>query len=97
MKKEKIIILNKNSIINNLKQLNDLNLQLREQDTVLYWEIDKNIGNILNLLNNDHYDQNKIKKSLDNILDTVNEIDLFDVVLASKIHTIVHLIMQEVK
>ena len=45
--------MNKNSIINNLKQLNDLNLQLREQDTVLYWEIDKNIGNILNLLNND--------------------------------------------
>lgn len=89
--------MNKNSIINNLKQLNDLNLQLREQDTVLYWEIDKNIGNILNHLNNDHYDQHKIKKSLDNILDIVNEIDLFDVVLANKINTIVHLIMQEVK
>ena len=77
--------MNKNSIINNLKQLNDLNLQLREQDTVLYWEIDKNIGNILNHLNNDHYDQHKIKNSLDNILDIVNEIDLFDVVLANKI------------
>lgn len=89
--------MNKNSIINNLKQLNDLNLQLREQDTVLYWEIDKNIGNILNILNNDHYDQHKIKKSLDNILDIVNEIDLFDVVLANKINTIVHLIMQEVE
>lgn len=89
--------MNKNSIINNLKQLNDLNLQLREQDTVLYWEIDKNIGNILNHLNNDRYDQHKIKKSLDNILDIVNEIDLFDVVLANKINTIVHLIMQEVK
>ena len=89
--------MNKNSIINNLKQLNDLNLQLREQDTVLYWEIDKNIGNILNHLNNDHYDQHKIKKSLDNILNIVNEIDLFDVVLANKINTIVHLIMQEVK
>ena len=89
--------MNKNSIINNLKQLNDLNLQLREQDTVLYWEIDKNIGNILNHLNNDHYDQHKIKKSLDNILDIVNEIDLFDIVLANKINTIVHLIMQEVK
>lgn len=89
--------MNKNSIINNLKQLNDLNIQLREQDTVLYWEIDKNIGNILNHLNNDHYDQHKIKKSLDNILDIVNEIDLFDVVLANKINTIVHLIMKEVK
>ena len=89
--------MNKNSIINNLKQLNDLNFQLREQDTVLYWEIDKNIGNILNHLNNDHYVQHKIKKSLDNILDIVNEIDLFDVVLANKINTIVHLSMKEVK
>ena len=82
--------MNKNNITNNLKQLNDFNLQLREQDTVLYWEIDKNIGNILNILNNDHYDQNKIKKSLNNILDIVNEIDLFDVVLANKINTIVN-------
>lgn len=88
--------MNKNNITNNLKQLNDLNLQLREQDTVLYWEIDKNIGNILNILNNDHYDQNKIKKSLDNILDIVNEIDLFDVVLANKINTIVNSIIKQV-
>ena len=88
--------MNKNNITNNLKQLNDLNLQLREQDTVLYWEIDKNIGNILNILNNDHYDQNKIKKSLDNILDIVNEIDLFDVVLANKINTIVNSIMKQI-
>lgn len=88
--------MNKNSITNNLKQLNDLNLQLREQDTVLYWEIDKNIGNILNILNNDHYDQNKIKKSIDNILDIVNEIDLFDVVLANKINTIVNSIIKQV-
>ena len=88
--------MNKNNITNNLKQLNDLNLQLREQDTVFYWEIDKNIGNILNILNNDHYDQNKIKKSLDNILDIVNEIDLFDVVLANKINTIVNSIIKQV-
>lgn len=88
--------MNKNNITNNLKQLNDFNLQLREQDTVLYWEIDKNIGNILNILNNDHYDQNKIKKSLDNILDIVNEIDLFDVVLANKINTIVNSIMKQI-
>lgn len=88
--------MNKNNITNNIKQLNDLNLQLREQDTVLYWEIDKNIGNILNILNNDHYDQNKIKKSLDNILDIVNEIDLFDVVLANKINTIVNSIIKQV-
>lgn len=88
--------MNKNNITNNLKQLNDFNLQLREQDTVLYWEIDKNIGNILNILNNDHYDQNKIKKSLNNILDIVNEIDLFDVVLANKINTIVNSIMKQI-
>lgn len=88
--------MNKNNITNNLKQLNDFNLQLREQDTVLYWEIDKNIGNIINILNNDHYDQNKIKKSLNNILDIVNEIDLFDVVLANKINTIVNSIMKQI-
>lgn len=88
--------MNKNNITNNLRQLNDFNLQLREQDTVLYWEIDKNIGNILNILNNDHYDQNKIKKSLDNVLDIVNEIDLFDVVLANKINTIVNSIMKQI-
>lgn len=88
--------MNKNNITNNLRQLNDFNLQLREQDTVLYWEIDKNIGNILNILNNDHYDQNKIKKSLDNVLDIVNEIDLFYVVLANKINTIVNSIMKQI-
>ncbi len=92
--------MNKNNILNNLKNLDDLNIQLREQDTVLYWEIDKKTSNIINTLEKD-YDlmtsRNIIHNNLDSILEVVDEVDLFNVVLADKINTIVNSIRQEVE
>lgn len=92
--------MNKNNILNNLKNLDDLNIQLREQDTVLYWEIDKKTSIIINTLEKD-YDivtaRNIIHNNLDSILEIVHEVDLFNIVLADKMNTIVNTIRQEIE
>lgn len=92
--------MNQKTILHNLKQLDNLNIQLREQDTVLYWEIDKKTSVIINTLEKD-YDlvtaRNIIHNNLDNILEVIHEVDLFNIVLADKMNTIVNTIRQEIE
>ena len=92
--------MNKNNILNNLKTLDDLNIQLREQDTVLYWEIDKSTSNIINILNKEYspvFTKNIINNNLDNIQEVVSEIELFNTKLSTKMTLIVDNIRQEVR
>ena len=92
--------MNKNNILNNLKTLDDLNIQLREQDTVLYWEIDKSTSNIINILNKEYspvFTKNIINNNLDNIQEVVSEIELFNTKLSTKMNDIVDNIRQEVR
>ena len=92
--------MNKNTILNNLKTLDDLNIQLREQDTVLYWEIDKSTSNIINILNKEYspvFTKNIINNNLDNIQEVVSEIELFNTKLSTKMTLIVDKIRQEVR
>ena len=92
--------MNKNNILNNLKTLDDLNIQLREQDTVLYWEIDKSTSNIINILNKEYspvFTKNIINNNLDNIQEVVSEIELFNTKLSEKMTLIVDNIRQEVR
>ena len=92
--------MNKNTILNNLKTLDDLNIQLRQQDTVLYWEIDKSTSNIINILNKEYspvFTKNIINNNLDNIQEVVSEIELFNTKLSTKMTLIVDKIRQEVR
>lgn len=92
--------MNKNNILNNLKTLDDLNIQLREQDTVLYWEIDKSTSNIINILNKEYspvFTKNIINNNLDNIQEVVSEIELFNTKRSEKMTLIVDNIRQEVR
>lgn len=92
--------MNKNNILNTLKTLDDLNIQLREQDTVLYWEIDKSTSNIINILDK-NYDslltKNVINNNLDTIQEVVSEVNLFNTKLSTKMNDIVDNIRQEVR
>ena len=92
--------MNKNTILNNLKTLDDLNIQLRQQDTVLYWEIDKSTSNIINILNKEYspvFTKNIINNNLDNIQEVVSEIELFNTKLSTKMTLIVDKIRKEVR
>lgn len=92
--------MNKNNILNNLKILDDLNIQLREQDTVLYWEIDKSTSNIINILEKNHtiiLTRNIINNNLDAIQEVVSEIELFNTKLSTKMTLFVDNIRQEVR
>ena len=92
--------MNKNTILNNLKTLDDLNIQLRQQDTVLYWEIDKSTSNIINILNKEYsqvFTKNIINNNLDNIQEVVSEIELFNTKLSTKMTLLVDKIRKEVR
>jgi len=65
---------------------NDINVTLRDQDTLLYNQLDDCLDAIVSAMNQDDDTLwTTVNNRIDDILDLVNEVDLFDIGLAQEI------------